>query len=119
MDWRTWSPFQSDEVRQICAHMSSEEIEAAARRSRIYGSWVAWTFALPIGFAVVDRSAVVIALAAILVCIHIAYVPLWRRSTRRFLCDTKWAREQGIEPAQLKLFGPRRRAPSPDNTRAR
>lgn len=109
MDWRTWSPFQSETVRQICANMSPDEKKDVAMQGRIYGVWVALTFAIPIGLAVAVRGTVVIVIAAIAVLIHIACIPLWWKSQRRFLCNTKWAREQRLEPAQLKLFGMRRK----------
>jgi len=109
MDWQTWSPFQSEGVRQVVAHLSPEEKETLLLRSRNYGRWVAFTFAMPIALAVVLRDTVVIVIAASLVSIHLACIPLWQKSTRRFLCSTKWAREQGLDPAQLKLFGLGRR----------
>jgi hypothetical protein len=109
MDWQTWSPFQSEDVRQVVAHLSPEEKETLLQRSRNYGRWVALTFAMPIALAVVLRDTVVIVIAAILVSMHLACIPLWLKSTRRLLCNTKWAREQGLDSAQLKLFGFRRR----------
>jgi hypothetical protein len=109
MDWQTWSPFQSEDVRQIVAHLTSEEKEALLKRSRSYGRWVAITFAMPIAAAVVLREPVLIVLAAIVVSIHLACIPWWQQSVRHFLCDTNWAREQGLDPTQLKLFAFRRR----------
>jgi hypothetical protein len=109
MDWKTWSPFQSEDVRQICAHLSPDEKETLVQRSKNYGGWVAITAAMPIAVAVMFHNTVVIVLAAILVSIHLACIPLWQKSVRQSLCNTKWAREQRMDPAQLKLFGLRRR----------
>ncbi len=113
MDWKTWSPFQSEKVRQICAHMTSAEKTATTLRGALYGFWTAATFAIPIGiitaqFLFAGRNAVVIVGAAILIAIHSACIPLWQQAQRRFLCNTSWAREQGFDPDQLKLFGSRR-----------
>src|SRR3954468_5500726 len=52
MDWKTWSPFQSAAVKQICDHMTDSERLTAMRRGGKYGVWVAGTCMLPI-FAVV------------------------------------------------------------------
>ncbi len=49
----TWSPFQSVETREICAHLTPAELSAVLLRSRRYGRCCAFTFALPLAFAVV------------------------------------------------------------------
>lgn len=106
MDWKTWSPFQSEDTQRICRHMTAEEKEIAEKRGGMYGIWVALTFAIPVGMAVGFRetTAVVIA-AAILAAIHIGFIPFWLRSQRQFLCNTQWAREQGMSAEELRLFG--------------
>ena len=109
MDWKTWSPFQSKDTKRICANMTPEEMAAGVMRGGLYGVWVATTFAIPIGITVAVQHTAVIVFAAILVAIHIACIPFWQSSQRRFLCKTKWARERGIESAQLKLFRRRRK----------
>lgn len=104
MDWRTWAPFQSEKTRRICANMTPEEKEAALMRGTHYGVWVAITFAVPLGFAVAFHNTAVMFIAAILIAIHIACIPIWQRWQRQFLCSTEWARQQEISPEQLKLF---------------
>ena len=104
MDWKTWSPFQSEDLKRICANMTLEEKATVVKRGGLYGVWVATTAAIPIGIAVAVQHTAVIVIAAILVAIHTACIPFWQRSQRRFLCKTKWAREQGISPEQLRLF---------------
>jgi hypothetical protein len=103
-DWKIWSPFQSPEVRDICAHMTAAEKAEASRRGGFYGVWVAATFAVPLSLAFVERSLWLAVLAAVLVTIHIACIPIWQRMQRRFLCSTAWAREHGITPDRLRMF---------------
>jgi len=107
-NWKTWSPFQSPEVRQICAHMTDAERAKVAERGGGYGLWVAATFALPLAFALAYRSLVTIIIAAVLVTVHVICVPFWQRGQKRFLCSTAWAREQGLTPERIRLFGFRR-----------
>jgi hypothetical protein len=103
-DWKTWSPFQSPEVRDICAHMTDSERDEASRRGGLYGLWVFATFAGPLSFAVVYRHPTLIAVAAVLIVIHIVCIPIWQRMQRHFLCSTLWAREQGYTPERLRMF---------------
>lgn len=107
--WKTWSPFQSDNVRQICAHMTAAEISAANRRGLIYGLWVAVSVALPlqyifIGFATAHFNPILATVCGLLVVAHIAGIPIWQRRQRQFLCSTIWASERSIQPDSLKLF---------------
>src|SRR5262249_4813049 len=103
-NWKTWSPFQSHEVRDICAHMTEAEKAEASRRGGLYGFWVAATFALPLSFAIAERSLLFIVIAAVLITIHIACIPLWQRMQRQFLSSTAWAREHDISADRLKMF---------------
>jgi hypothetical protein len=103
-NWKTWSPFQSPEVRDICAHMTDTERAKVAERGGGYGLWVAVTFALPLAFAFTHRSLVAIVIAAVLVTVHIICIPIWQKKQKRFLCSTAWARERGITPDRLRMF---------------
>src|SRR2546427_6244670 len=103
-NWKTWAPFQSAEVREICAHMTDSEKAEASRRGGLYGLWVFATFAGPLSFAVVYRHPALIAIAAVLVVIHIVCIPIWQRMQRNFLCSTSWAREHGYTPERLRMF---------------
>jgi hypothetical protein len=104
-NWNTWSPFQSSEVRQICAHMTDSEEAEVKRRSESYGVWVAVTLAIPLAFAVVARNVIFTLIAAVLITIHVACIPIWQRMQKRFLCSTVWARERGITADRLRMFG--------------
>lgn len=103
-NWKTWSPFQSPAVREICAHMTDGERRKVSSRGGFYGLWVAGTFAMPLSFAIVERSLLFIVIAAVLAAIHIACIPIWQKMQRRFLCSTAWARERGITPDRLRMF---------------
>ena len=46
--------------------MTDAEKDEAARRSGLYGTWVAATFAVPVSLAVVERSPLFIAIAIVL-----------------------------------------------------
>ena len=46
-DWRTWSPFQSRQVREICAHMTEAERRELSLRGALFGIWNAATFFVP------------------------------------------------------------------------
>ena len=100
----TWSPFQSQEVREICEHMTGAERDEVARRGRHYGFWVAATFAGPLALAITSRSLALMVIAIVLVTIHIACIPAWQRKQKGFLCSTTWAQERGFTPDRLKLF---------------
>jgi len=102
--WTTWSPFQSPEVREICAHMTEAERAKASARGGAYGLWSAVTFALPLTYAFTSRSLGAIVIAAVLVTVHLIRIPVWQKQQKQFLCSTAWARERGITPDQLRVF---------------
>ena len=110
MNW-TWSPFQSETVKEICRHLTPAERWAAAFRAGSYGVWVGFTFSLPVVVLVGSfmaspfRSMPLYLGAAALIALHLACLPRWLGMQRRFLCSTHWAREQGIMPESLRLFG--------------
>jgi hypothetical protein len=100
----TWSPFQSKEVKDICAHMSDQELKKTENRARMYGLWCALTFACPLAFIVTKPNVVVFIIGGILIGIHIVCIPFWLRSQKQFLCAADWAKGQGFDWRSLKLF---------------
>ena len=113
-DWKTWSPFQSQAVRDICANMTPEEKSTVTRRGLMYGLWVAVSVALPIHFIFMGLCAgnlnpIIATIGGLLVLAHIIGIPIWQGRQRQFLCNTIWARENGIEPASLQMFRFRKR----------
>ena len=103
-NWETWSPFQSPEVREICAHMTDAERTKASARGAAYGFWSAVTFAVPLAIAFTSRSLGTTVIAAVLVTVHLIRIPIWQKKQKQFLCSTAWARERGITPDRLRLF---------------
>ena len=116
MDRRTWSPFQSKRVREICEHMTEAERDEVARQAATYGIWAGITFAIPIGlvvmlwvapklglppswFPVELRLAIYVLLVA--VPIYIAGTIYFRRKQKQFLASTEWARGQGYTAHDL------------------
>jgi hypothetical protein len=106
MDIATWSPFQSDQVREICEHMTPAEKRRAAHHGAVYGVWVSVTVAMPVSIiALRAESGSAWLIGGGLVLLHLAVLPLWQRRVREFLCSTSWAVQQRIRSRDLKLFG--------------
>lgn len=104
MDLTTWSPFQSAQVREICAHLTHTERAGLRSQGAAYGVWVFATVIAPLGLA---RSVDTTAAWLFAMCFwvgHVACIPLWHTRARRLLCSTWWAREQGVTPESLRLF---------------
>jgi hypothetical protein len=104
MDLTTWSPFQSRQVQEICAHMTASEKSRAWTRGFGYGMWVCVTVAGPLAFGWWSASTPLRVGAWALLGVHVCALPYWLRQTRRFLCSTAWAQGQGVAPDQLTLF---------------
>ncbi|MCW5550547.1 MAG: hypothetical protein KIS67_00130 [Verrucomicrobiae bacterium] len=102
--WKTWSPFQSPEVRDICAHMTDPEKGQAAWHGWVAGLGVSVTLGPPFFLAVLGYTVMSIATALVMVPAYIAFTRMWQKRLRRFLCATAWARNQGITPERLRLF---------------
>ena len=107
----TWSPLQSPEVREICAHLTPTEhtqlIEDAQQRGKQIGLWLAGPLAI-VGI-VFARSW---RLGLLLLAIYAVYFILsglprlraMRRRTTQLLCNTEWARSQDHTPDRLPLM---------------
>src|SRR5438477_5784446 len=103
MDFATWSPFQSKQVREICAHMTGTERSRTMARGFGYGLWVFLTVGAIASGAWWANPALRITAGGLL-AIHLCAVPFWQRRVRRLLCSTNWSREQGLTPQHLRLF---------------
>ena len=108
MDWQTWAPFQSADIRAISIHMTLAEKSAAAWQGALYGIWVAISVAIPVGVTVAHLSWATVFLAVLLAAVHILCIPIWQRKQKEFLCSTDWARSQGLTPERLRRFGGKR-----------
>lgn len=105
-----WSPFQSPEVREICAHLAPEEHERvlgdASRWGRQLGKWIA----IPIGFVGASfiwswqvGSALLVVFTVYLAALGLPRMRAMHRRTKELLCETAWARSQGYSPERLRL----------------
>jgi len=111
-DTNTWSPFQSDQVREICAHMTKSERRVAVKRGALWGllmGIVPGMTALILG-VVVFRSAIVVIVVCFLILPLIALVlckkwyPHVVRSQQNFLASTEWARSQGFKAEDIQVY---------------
>ena len=104
-NWRTWSPFQSPDVREICTHLTDAESNEIRRRGALSGIWL---FVLPFLFLIAGiqshNAGVLYATAGGLVLFYVGFVLISQMRNRQFLCSTDWARKQGITPDKLRLF---------------
>ena len=109
LHWSTWSPSQSDEVRQILAHMMPEERTRMTISSMQFGLCFGLTFSVPVAMIMYGWSTGLwtswLTVAGIfLVVTHYAYVPWWVRRQKRLLCDTEWARGNEITSETLPFY---------------
>ncbi len=111
-DTSTWSPFGSEQVKAICAHMTATERRAAIRRGAWWGlliGVVPGVIGLVLG-VVVFRSAVAVVTVCFLVLPLVAlmlYKRWWPqvvKSQQDFLASTEWARSQGIKAEDIHLY---------------
>jgi hypothetical protein len=107
----TWSPFQSAEVREICAHLSPTEharlMEDARERGRQIGVWFAAPLAI-VGVLLFRSWRLGLPLVALFVVYFVLWVlPRFRAMRRRsieLLCATEWARTQNYTPTHVRLM---------------
>jgi hypothetical protein len=88
-------------MREVYAHLSNTEKAQLQCQGGLYGVWCGLTFAIPLSNAIVFRNPTVIAIAAILITIHVACLPIWRRRLKRIMCASTWAQQHGFTPEQI------------------
>jgi len=108
----TWSPFQSPEVREICAHLTPAEhaqlIADARQRGTDISRWIAVPFGVTLCFFVLLPWQV----GWVLLSSFVIYVAIFRypqlremrRRSRELLCEAEWARSRGYAPERLRLM---------------
>ena len=111
-DTNTWSPFQSEQVKEICSHMTRGERRAAINRAALWGliiGIIPGSIGLICG-PIIFRSALLGVMFCALIAPLIACV-LWKKwlphvnkSQQTFLASTEWARSQGIKADDIRLF---------------
>jgi hypothetical protein len=110
--WRTWNPFQTSTMREICRHMTAAERTEVARRGLLLGRHLAVSslLYLPALLAALTIESPLLlplpALAAALVgafaaCRIVPLVAGWKG----WLCSTEWSRAQGLTPEQFRITG--------------
>ena len=107
----TWSPFQSPEVREICAHLTADERARLEENAGRYGREIAGWVVLPV--AVVSISFLWSArLGFVGVAVFALYfvAALWpkmramRLRSVELMCQSEWARGRGYTAATLRSF---------------
>ncbi len=104
MDIVTWTPFQSEETKQIYAHMTDDEKKRGMIRGCCFGLWVG-LFLTPLANEYIIRNLNISTTTAIVfIILNIIFIPSWFKSQKRFLCSTKWAKSQGYNSDQIALY---------------
>jgi serine/threonine protein kinase len=107
-DWRTASPFQSPEVREICAHLTEAETNELVRRGALTGVWMfVIPFFLLMAGILAQNTLILFAMLGVLAIFYGSFIVIAQARNRHFLCGTAWARKQGITPDKLPLFSTR------------
>jgi len=111
-DTNAWSPLQSEQVKDICSHMTRGERRAAISRGALWGLLIGiipGSIGLICG-PIIFKSALIGVTVCALITPFIAFV-LWKkwlprvhRSQRTFFASTEWARSQGIKADDIRLF---------------
>lgn len=106
----TWSPFQSPEVRDICAHLTPAEKQGLIAQASAYGRQTAWWLAMPFALVVVSfyysrPVGLVLLVPFIIYCFTVERrrVQAHRQRVRELLAATEFAREHGYKPDALRM----------------
>jgi len=110
----TWYPFQSDQVKEICSHMTAEERRRTGGRGAVFGFILAgffgviWFLGMLIGKWLFDSflTGVIIILLLALILMGISFwklKPLIDQSWKDFLASTQWSEEQGLTSDKIVL----------------
>ena len=107
----TWSPFQSAEVREICAHLTPEEHARLLADARWRGQQIGQRLAVPSGVVAGSFGwswqLGIVLLALFIVYCAVSGLPRLRAMRRRsieLLCEIEWARMQGYSPDRVCLM---------------
>lgn len=103
-DPRVWSPFQSREVREICANLTDDELAEFLRRSASVHIVIAMASSVLLLSAMFYFPGAFYIVVCVVVAILIACTPTLQKRQKEFLCSTAWATAQGYTPDKLKLL---------------
>jgi len=110
----TWAPFQSDQVKAICAHMTAEERSQTFRRAAVFGAMLGVLFggALFMGMVMgkwLFDSSLIGRMSVLLAPSILAGLALWKckpridRWQREFLASMQWSKEEGPSSDDIVL----------------
>jgi hypothetical protein len=107
----TWSPLQSPEVREICAHLTAAERVQLLHDARQRGQQIFLWLAAPLSF-VIALCLESWRFGRLVIPLFVVYFAVWglphfrsmRRRTLDLLCQTEWARSQGYKTDRLRLM---------------
>lgn len=107
----TWSPFQSPEVRGICAHLTAAEKQHLLAQAGDYGRETAWRFALPFSIVAVSLFysrpvGLVLLVPFIIYCFTVERrrIRVHQQRVRDSLASTEFGRKHGYRPESLRMF---------------
>jgi len=114
-DTSTWSPFQSEQVKAICAHMTRVERRAAVNRALRWGALLGGLFGIAAFLGMVVFGSTVAFLASLCFVFPLVFLvqalalrkkwwPGVLQSPQDFLASTEWAQSQGIEAGDIRLY---------------
>lgn len=109
-----WAPFQSDQVREICSHMTAKERRRAAERGAVSGVILGGFFGvigflgMPIGKWLFDSFLIGVIIVQPVALILMGILlwklkPLIDQSQKEFLALTQWSKEQGLTSDKIVL----------------
>jgi len=103
-DWWTWSPLQSQEVREICSHLTRAERNHLSLLAFLSAVWIVGTYSGMPAFIRSNSGSGKWIVASVWAILAVVTIPMLQRLMRHFLCSTTWAKERGFAPGQLRLF---------------
>ncbi len=107
----SWSPFQSDQVKEICSHMTAKERRRAVGRGAVCGL-ILGGFLGVIGFVgmLIGKDSFLIgAIIILLLALILVGISFWKlkpridQSQKDFLASTQWSKEQGLSSDKIVL----------------
>ena len=111
-DTGTWSPFQSEQVKEICQNMAKSEHRAAVKRGALCGALIgiipgATGLILGVLFFQSATAAVtgcILIFPLIALVLRKKWLPHVIKSQQRFLASTEWAKSQGVKAEDIQLY---------------
>lgn len=111
-DTNTWSPFQSNQVKEICKHMTKAEHRKAIKRGALWGvliGIVPGMAALIIGIVFFQSITAVVIVCFLIfplfaLVLYKKWLPNVVRSQQNFLASTEWAKSQGLKAEDIQLY---------------